>query len=451
MRIGVGAFQSFPEERRRPVWEHQVGLGELRPVGLGKPPVGVGQNYGNLIHTCPTGQTWVQSLNNGNGGCVLIAQVSTVIPTIVPPASSTQMQNAVAGDITVLPCHQVSMVVFPIPSRTNVHSDPKTVLEDLGFTVTAVLPDPSGGKLVYATLNSGTQYQSNGGDAMLLVYSGEGRGPFQSGEAITQGSTWGGVISWVNDDPASGSGSIGLSYEGGPGKFDPTSSIIGYTSNAYASSIFIYGAVLVSPKGNGKLGVTAFTDLGAVATSSGPCEPHNCPTGTFWNGNACVHLAPIKACPAGYSFSATQYMQTGNGCVPPPAPTPPYRVGPGFGPVKFGGGGTPSTGATGPTGGPVTTTKQTTTTTTTTTTQAPAAPSTGMSTGAIVAIGVVAVAAIGGLGYLMYEQKRKHAALPAVPAAPAPPTAPVTSERMASPFEPLTRNPRKRRRIHRRR
>jgi|SRR5271166_711530 len=447
MRIGVGAFQSFPEERRRPFEERQVGLGELRSVGLGKPPVGVGQS---LIHTCPSGQSWSNQANGGNGGCVLIAQTVQVIPTIVPPASVTQMQNAVAGDITVLPCHQVSMVVFPIPSGTNVQSDPKTVLEDLGFTVTAVIPDPSGGKLVFATLNSSTQYQSNGGDAMLLVYSGEGRGPFQSGEAITQGSTWGGVVSWVNDDPVSGSGSIGLSYEGGPGGFDPTSSIIGYTSNAYASPIFIYGAVLVSPKGNGKLGVTSFSDLGAVATSSGPCEPHNCPAGTRWNGNACVHILTISPCPTGYSFSAAQYMKTGNGCVPPATTLPGvFRAG-GVGPVKFGGGGTPPAGPTGATGG-TTTTKQTTTTTTTTTTQAPAA-STGMSTGAIVAIGAVAVAAIGGLGYLMYERQKKHtAALPAAPAAPVAPTAPATSERMASPFEPLSRNPRKRRRIHRRR
>jgi len=386
----TGAFAAFPEDRRT----------DRAPLtrGLGEVPVGLGQSF----------------ISN--------------LPTTVPPASILQTANAVFGDVIVQPCHQVSMVVFPIPNGSTVWSDPKTVLEDLGFTVTGVGDAPSGGKLVYATLNSATPYQSNPADAMLLVYSGEGRGPFQSGEAVTQGSTWGGVVSWVNDDPSSNTGSLGLSYAGGPGALDPTSSIIGFTSNAYASP-FAYGAVLVSPKGNGKLGVTNFTDLGAAATSSGPCQQHNCPAGTFWNGSACTHLIAIKACPAGYSFSAAQFLKTGNGCVPPPTlPGHTYFPGGGYVPhLPIGGGSNAgAAGPTGPTGGPPIKA---------TPPPAAAAPSTGMSTGAMVAIGVVALGAIGGLAWLM--EKRKHAALagPMPPhAQPAPAPAPVAEEPVANPW-----------------
>lgn len=365
MRIGVGEFQSFPEERRRPVVERQVGLGELRPVGLGSVPVGLGQVSSSFVMT----------------PCLAYAVVLNTTGTI---------KNVTKDSLS-----------FYLPFWGWGDSSP---------TITDVS-------------------QAGDGSSWLIT------GLWMTWDAMKIG----------------GGFQVALMQDGITPRLDVFDCTSGVNQTGSTTGVYLTGCTgCQSPPQQPITGTFCATGQHWDGTKCATC-----PAGSTWNGTSCtrVVLMPVHAmCPAGQSWDghkcACPAGQTWSGgkCVkivlmPIHPGCPPGQSWNGskcVWPVS-----TVYTGPTGPTGAtggpPITTTGPNVTT------QAPAAPATGMSTGAIVAIGVAAVAAIGGLGYLMYEQKRKHAA--SAPAAlPASHTAPVTSERMAGPFEPLTRNPRKRRR-----
>lgn len=247
------------------------------------------------------------------------------VPTDVMPISGPAAFQT--GFLYTLVCWPIPSAGVPsITGGSMPGTNPALILKDLGFeitTMTSIRANPDGSVTVtapYIGSGPGSTFTSSQADAADYIVFGRFTGflaqppvmsptgiwepTFKQGEVV-QGLTSGIqalIVSEYDDQSSPGAGTLQLIATIGS-VFTNGETLLGLTSRAQAVMTWQYTIVLVSPMGNGAIGVTSITKTVAPKPPLGKGGQPTGPNQTF--------LPPIPQVPI---------------FVPPPPPPPPPHV-----------------------------------------------------------------------------------------------------------------------------